>query len=84
MGQAKKPRIDFRFDKEADAAYLSLRPRSDALCLRQINVTIDGMDVDIYIDVDTDGLIHGIEFLGAGACLDPALLLEGKQKFRPS
>lgn len=67
--------MDFDYDPEADAAYLTIT-QSGALPEQQISaVTAEGMEGEIEIDVDENGKVVGIEFVNASLIL-PSEFLE--------
>lgn len=67
--------MDFDYDPEADAAYLTIT-QSGALPEQQISaVTAEGMEGEIEIDVDKNGKVVGIEFVNASLIL-PSEFLE--------
>lgn len=69
--------MNFDYDPEADAAYLTIA-QSDALPEKQISaITTEGMEGEIEIDVDKNGKVIGIEFVNASLIL-PADFLKNR------
>ncbi|AGN19080.1 DUF2283 domain-containing protein [Corynebacterium glutamicum] len=61
--------MNFEYDPEADAAYLTLT-QSGVLPEQQISaITTEGMEGEIEIDVDENGKVIGIEFVNASLIL---------------
>ena len=69
--------MNFDYDPEADAAYLTIA-LSDALPEKQISaITTEGMEGEIEIDVDENRKVIGIEFVNASLIL-PADFLKNR------
>ncbi|WPF65990.1 MULTISPECIES: DUF2283 domain-containing protein [unclassified Corynebacterium] len=67
----------WEYDPEADAASLTLTPptASQVFSETQIwGITADSLAGEIVVDIDAEGRVIGIEFLGASAILPPGLL----------
>ena len=61
------------YDPEADAAYIMLVPEiADGRSVRNEEIQTAGGSV--ILDFDVDGVLLGVEVLGASAVLDPALI----------
>ncbi|SBT39033.1 Uncharacterized protein YuzE [Micromonospora auratinigra] len=61
------------YDSDADAAYLYLDHPLPAAAVRRV-VPFDPADGMSNLDLDADGRVVGLEILGAGRRLPPALL----------
>lgn len=67
--------MNFDYDPEADAAYLTIT-QSGALPEQQISgITTEAMEGEIEIDIDENGKVIGIEFVNASLIL-PSDFLE--------
>jgi uncharacterized protein YuzE len=61
------------FDAEADAAYIYLVPEiAPGRSIRNIEVQVSRGSV--ILDIDPEGILLGVEVLGARGVLDPMLL----------
>jgi uncharacterized protein YuzE len=67
--------LAFRYDKEADAAYIQLDPIAAGGVARTEVANVELDSAAINLDFDEDGRLVGIEILGARRIL-PAELLE--------
>lgn len=71
--------IRFKYDKEADAAYVWLgNSRETGRSARTEVVDLDIENGAINLDFDDGGRLIGIEILGAGKLLPAALLEEDR------
>ncbi|MFR9753497.1 DUF2283 domain-containing protein [Nocardia sp. 004] len=68
-----------RYDPEADAAYIALKPISVGEPVRQQIVPIS--DGEVILDFDKNNLLIGIEVLGAGDILHPRTL-ESAERYK--
>lgn len=61
--------MKFEYDSEADAAYILLVGREETSEKQISGISIDGMDGEIEIDLNGEGRVIGIEFVGASYIL---------------
>lgn len=61
------------FDAEADAAYISLAPKT-ASGPSVRNVEVESTDGSVVLDFDAEGVLLGVEVLGATKILDREFL----------
>lgn len=61
--------MKFECDSEADAAYIWLAGYEEISEKQISGISIDGMDGEIEIDLNGEGRVIGIEFVGASYIL---------------
>lgn len=61
--------MKFEYDSEADAAYIWLAGYEEISEKQISGISIDGMDGEIEIDLNGEGRVIGIEFVGASYIL---------------
>lgn len=61
--------MKFEYDSEADAAYIWLAGCEETSEKQISGISIDGMDGEIEIDLNGEGRVIGIEFVGASYIL---------------
>ncbi|WP_221761127.1 DUF2283 domain-containing protein [Kibdelosporangium aridum] len=68
--------VKITYDAEADAAYIYLVSAQEAgnAVLRQTVIDNSPPNSEIILDVEDGRTLHGIEILGASACLPESLL----------
>ena len=66
--------LAFRYDKEADAAYIQLHPIAPGEVARTEVADLELVSAAINLDFDSEGRLVGIEILGARRILPPELL----------
>lgn len=66
--------MNFEYDPEADAAYLTLTHSAEAPEKQISAITTEGMEGEIEIDIDRYGRVIGIEFVKASSILSPEIL----------
>ncbi|MEV0681689.1 DUF2283 domain-containing protein [Actinosynnema sp. NPDC050436] len=65
----------FKYDREANAAYVSLAVHKiEGMAVRQVVLEDLVPGAEVIVDFDPDGKICGIEFLGASNCLRDDIL----------
>lgn len=67
--------MNFDYDPEADAAYLTITQSGDLPEQQISGITTEGMEGEIEIDIDKNGKVIGIEFVNASLIL-PSDFLE--------
>lgn len=67
--------MNFEYDSEADAAYLTLTQSTEAPEKQISAITTEGMEGEIEIDINGYGRVIGIEFIKASSIL-PVEFLE--------
>lgn len=57
--------MELKYDRSVNAAYLVLGLRAEGDVAESIPVTCQAGDVDLVVDLASDGRVLGIEFLNA-------------------
>ena len=64
--------VELAIDDDVDAAYIELQPTADAQATTQIVVTDDRLAGTVVLDLDPNGRLLGVEFIGLQEMLDGA------------
>ncbi len=83
--RASEVPLEITFDREADAAYISLEPSSllTGLHLSTPSARVQELTQGINIHLDGEGRILGIEILGAKTLLPETLLSRAQDMTNP-